>query len=266
MLACSKLGAYFTLFNYAYTTAEFVNALRATTPKVLLANLTTSKYDYTSVFEELRQQAPELERIILLQDTARPGKVDASGSDAFMTFEELLDRGAHANVRVSDLESKIVDTEILNLQFTSGSTGLPKVAALTHHGMLNSSRYIGLKMKIKPSDSIIVPVPLFHAFGLVIGKNPFIVSPYYFLTWNLGFCTALIYGASIVLPSEYFDTCATLDAIEKYQATGLFGVTTMFVDMLSHQRFESTRRSSLRYVFSVSHAEYPVLAERLIKL
>ncbi|OAA60212.1 AMP-dependent synthetase/ligase [Niveomyces insectorum RCEF 264] len=96
--------------------------------------------------------------------------------------------------------------------------------------MVNSARYIGLQMKIQSSDVINVPVPLFHAFGLVIGL-----------------CTAILYGASVVLPSEYFEASATLTAIERYQCTGLYGVTTMFVDMLCDSQFNATKRSSLRF-------------------
>ncbi|KAG0649431.1 Acyl-ligase sidI [Hyphodiscus hymeniophilus] len=128
------------------------------------------------------------------------------------------------------LEKTLSDTDILNLQFTSGSTGAPKAAALTHHGMMNCARYIGMNMDIRREDKVVIPVPLFHAFGFIIGL-----------------CTNLVQGAATVLPSEYFDAALTLRAVEKYHCTGLYGVTTMFIDQLSHPDFSRTQRSSLRF-------------------
>ncbi|CAK7199702.1 hypothetical protein SEUCBS139899_002385 [Sporothrix eucalyptigena] len=227
MLACSKLGAYFTLLNYAYTRAELLNALHAATPRVLFTSATTSRYDYRSVLAELRAGVvTRLRHIVLLNDDAFPLE------DGFVAYRDLMAQEASplSRIRVAELENDVSDTDILNLQFTSGSTGLPKTVALTQHGMVNSARYIALLMQLQPTDVINVPVPLFHAFGLVIG-----------------FCAAVMHGASIVLPSEYFDAGATLAAVERYGCTGLYGVTTMFVDILSDARFATTKRSSLRF-------------------
>ena len=177
MFACSKLGAYFTLFNYAYTPSELTNALEATTPKVLFATLTTCRFNYTSVLQKLGDLNIGLERIVLLDDlTVVESAVSSLTSlcsataGRFLRYNEDLLQGPPGEpVDIKALEKTVKDSDILNLQFTSGSTGLPKTAALTHHGMLNSSRYIGLQMQIKPTDKINIPVPLFHAFGLVIG-------------------------------------------------------------------------------------------------
>ena len=173
MFACSKLGALFTLFNYAYTTTELLNALKATTPKILFTTSTTSKFNYEPMFDDLQRQVPGLELIVLLQDASEPRETpecDNGDAAGLMGYEKLITRGAGSRVNLAQLAERIIDTDILNLQFTSGSTGLPKAAALTHHGMINSARYIGLKMEVKHSDIINIPVPLFHAFGLVIGK------------------------------------------------------------------------------------------------
>ncbi|KAF2654664.1 acetyl-CoA synthetase-like protein [Lophiostoma macrostomum CBS 122681] len=229
LFACSKLGAYFTLFNYAYSHSELANAMRATTPKVLLTTLTTSRYDYTSVLATLQGLVPELQDIILLDDISQgapTGQIESS----FMTYHDVISRGRWSPVKIATLENSVQNSHILNLQFTSGSTGLPKAAALTHHGMLNSAKYIGDQMRVGKKDRINVPVPLFHAFGLIMGV-----------------LNAAAHGATVVLPSEYFDASATLRAVERYQCTGLYGVTTMFVDMLSHPTFPSTSRKSLRF-------------------
>lgn len=172
MFACSKLGAYFTLFNYAYTPSEIVNALQATTPKVLLATLATCRFNYEPVLKKLEQSFPDLSKVILLDDIATPDETIFDGCNFFIRYNKLVERvGENDILSVRRMEKSVQDSSILNLQFTSGSTGPPKAAALTHHGMLNSARYIGMQMKVKPSDRINVPVPLFHAFGLVIGKT-----------------------------------------------------------------------------------------------
>jgi acyl-CoA synthetase (AMP-forming)/AMP-acid ligase II len=172
MFACSKLGAYFTLYNYAYTPSELVNALQATTPKVLLATLTTCRFNYEPVLKKLEQSFPDLSKVILLDDIATPDKTIFEGCNFFVRYNELMGTvGEEDILPIRKMEKLVQDSNILNLQFTSGSTGSPKTAALTHHGMLNSARYIGMQMRVKSSDRINVPVPLFHAFGLVIGKT-----------------------------------------------------------------------------------------------
>jgi long-chain acyl-CoA synthetase len=165
-----------------------------------------------------------------------------------MNYEDIIRERPHNDIDLDALESLVTDADILNLQFTSGSTGLPKTAALTHHGMLNSARYIGMKMKIKQGDVINIPVPLFHAFGLVIGMRLLdIYNGVQTTDTYTGLCAAMAYGASIVLPSELYDTEETLRSIALYRCTALYGVTTMFVDMLCHPTFDTTDRSSLRY-------------------
>jgi long-chain acyl-CoA synthetase len=109
-----------------------------------------------------------LEKIILLHDTSRLYPFE--GVSAFFgSFASLLEVGRRQSIDWNALEKTLSDTDILNLQFTSGSTGAPKAAALTHHGMINCARYIGMKMNIRKVDRVVIPVPLFHAFGLIIG-------------------------------------------------------------------------------------------------
>jgi acyl-CoA synthetase (AMP-forming)/AMP-acid ligase II len=113
--------------------------------------------------------------VVLLQDVDGiylPGQ----SSPFFESFDSLLETGRRQNINWKTLENRIQDTDILNLQFTSGSTGAPKAAALTHHGMLNCARYIGMKMDIRETDNVVIPVPLFHAFGLIIGIEPTVLK------------------------------------------------------------------------------------------
>ena len=90
----------------------------------------------------------------------------------FGRFDSLMDFGRRQSFDMHAFEKTLRDTDVLNLQFTSGSTGAPKAAALTHHGMVNCARYIGMKMDIRDTDKVVIPVPLFHAFGLIIGIHP----------------------------------------------------------------------------------------------
>jgi acyl-CoA synthetase (AMP-forming)/AMP-acid ligase II len=191
---------------------------------------------------------PHVEMVVLLNDIS--GLYPSEDSSLFFhNFKSLLELGRRQTIDWNALEKTFSDTDILNLQFTSGSTGTPKAAALTHHGMLNCARYIGMKMNIRMADKVAIPVPLFHAFGLIIG----IWTPIFFCRISLidfaaGLCANLVQGAATILPSEYFDAALTLNAVQKYQCTGLYGVTTMFIDQLSHPKFSQTDRSSLRYV------------------
>ena len=168
MFACSQLGAYFTLFNYAYSSTELVNALTATTPKILLTTLGTSRYDYSAVLASLRDAAIP-KKIIILNDLSNPS-VSKTVVHPFVRYEDVISRREWSSEDMLALENGVLPSDILNLQFTSGSTGLPKAAALTHHGMVNSARYIGDEMNVTEKDRINVPVPLFHAFGLIMGE------------------------------------------------------------------------------------------------
>jgi acyl-CoA synthetase (AMP-forming)/AMP-acid ligase II len=169
MFACSKLGAYFTLFNYAYSPSELINALAATTPSILLTTLKTSRYDYSAVLAGL-QHAAYPKSIIILDDVSETGALKAA-SHPFLDYADITSVDDRDSENVLPAESEVHPSDILNLQFTSGSTGLPKAAALTHHGMVNSARYVGDQMNVVEEDRINVPVPLFHAFGLIMGTS-----------------------------------------------------------------------------------------------
>jgi mevalonyl-CoA ligase len=128
------------------------------------------------MLEDARRSRPSLRQIILLdgvsdpKPTSLPSHSTSDGTGAYMRYSQLLNLNQDRAVHVPALETAVKPHDVLNLQFTSGSTGLPKAAALTHRGMLNSARYIGMQMGISESDRIAIPVPLFHAFGLIMGK------------------------------------------------------------------------------------------------
>lgn len=121
-----------------------------------------------SALQAVEKKVPSLERIIILDDISRQDR-DVVLPGSWLTYQALLDTATAINIDWASRESVECD-EILNLQFTSGSTGAPKAAALTHFGMMNSARYLSIQMKVGEQDIIAIPVPLFHAFGLIMGE------------------------------------------------------------------------------------------------
>jgi fatty-acyl-CoA synthase len=132
-------------------------------------------------------------------------------------------------MRLTELAPKLQFDNAINIQFTSGTTGAPKGATLTHHGILNNGFFIGEAMKLTPEDRLCIPVPLYHCFGMVLG--------------NLA-CTT--HGAAMVYPGEGFDPLTTLQTVAAERCTGLHGVPTMFIAQLEHPEFGTFDLSSLR--------------------
>jgi fatty-acyl-CoA synthase len=146
-----------------------------------------------------------------------------------LTFSELFGRGDADDPEVDRVAATLTPDEPINLQFTSGTTGFPKGATLTHRNLLNNGYFVGEAMRFTARDRLCVPVPLYHCFGMVMG--------------NL---TCLSHGATIVYPSEGFDALAVLQAIRAERCTALHGVPTMFIAELEHPRFTDFDLTSLR--------------------
>jgi fatty-acyl-CoA synthase len=145
-------------------------------------------------------------------------------------FHQILEMGAPAHrERLRDLAGQLQFDDPINIQFTSGTTGAPKGATLTHHNILNNGYFIGEAMKLTPQDKLCIPVPLYHCFGMVLG--------------NLA-CTT--HGTAMVYPGEGFDPLATLQTVAEERCTGLHGVPTMFIAQMEHPQFASFDLSSLR--------------------
>ena len=190
--------------------------------------------DYVGMINTL---APELRH-------ARPGHLDAAklpslriviqiGSDTVpgaIPFDNVYEMdGAAERARLTELAGILQFDEPINIQFTSGTTGLPKGATLTHHNILNNGYFLGQAMAYTEQDKVCIPVPLYHCFGMVIG--------------NLACIT---HGAAMVLPGEGFDPLATLQAVADEHCTSLYGVPTMFIAELDHPDFKKFDLSSLR--------------------
>ncbi len=163
---------------------------------------------------------PELRHVISI----------AGKHDGCLSFDWILERGKQVgNKRLESVSPEIQIDDAVNIQFTSGTTGLPKGATLSHHNLINNAFFVGEATGIEPGSRVCIPVPLYHCFGMVMG--------------NLGCVT---HAATMVYPSESFDSLSTLEAIEAERCNVLYGVPTMFIAQLNHPEFSRFDLSSLR--------------------
>ena len=159
--------------------------------------------------------------VIQIGDTPAPGMIPFDSVYAM--------GGASHRARLAELAGRLQFDEAINIQFTSGTTGLPKGATLTHHNILNNGYFLGEAMRYTEQDKVCIPVPLYHCFGMVIG--------------NLACIT---HGAAMVYPGEGFDPLATLQTVAEERCTSLYGVPTMFIAQLEHPEFRKFDLTSLR--------------------
>jgi fatty-acyl-CoA synthase len=214
-LATAKAGIVLVNINPAYRTSELEYALNQSGCRVLVAAGSFKASDYEAMVEEVRGNLPALERTIFLGTTGWDELLaEASGT----TDDELRSRA----------ESLQFDDPI-NIQYTSGTTGFPKGATLSHHNILNNGFFIGEFCRYTEADRVCIPVPFYHCFGMVLG--------------NLA-CTT--HGACIVLPDAAFEARSVLEAVEAERCTSLYGVPTMFIAELDHPDFGSFDYSTLR--------------------
>ena len=151
-------------------------------------------------------------------------------SSGMYNFDDIIQRGSGTNVKQLDQISQgLSPHDPINIQFTSGTTGAPKGATLTHHNILNNGHFVTEAIRLTEQDRLCLPVPLYHCFGMVMG--------------SLGCITK---GACMVFPSEGFDATTTLDVVHKYRCTGLYGVPAMFVAMLDAPNYAATDFTQLR--------------------
>jgi fatty-acyl-CoA synthase len=213
--ATAKVGAVLVNVNPAYRAAELEHALGQSGCRALVAADAFKGSDYVAMIEQVRPALPWLEHVVVL------------GSSA---WDELLEAGdAVPRSEVRDRMAEVDFDDPVNIQYTSGTTGLPKGATLSHHNILNNAYSVASTCRYSERDRVCIPVPFYHCFGMVMG--------------NLG-CTT--HGATIVVPGPAFDPLAVLETVAAERCTSLYGVPTMFIAQLEHPRFRDYDLSSLR--------------------
>jgi fatty-acyl-CoA synthase len=212
--ATAKVGAILVNVNPAYRTSEVEYALRQSGTSVLVVAPTFKTSDYVAMVAEVRPSLPALRDVIVLGDE----------------WDAFLARGSEVGAdRLQERQASLQFDDPINIQYTSGTTGFPKGAVLSHHNILNNGYNVTAIQRLGVGDRLCVPVPLYHCFGMVMG--------------NLG-CTTR--GATVVYPAEAFEPAAVLAAVAEERCVSLYGVPTMFIGMLDDPAFASYDLSSLR--------------------
>lgn len=212
--ACARVGAICVTLNNTYTATEMEYALKHTKCRILFTTPTISRFDNGPLLDRLHEEdldeaLPDLKTVCLIR-----------GSNGFIGYEEFIQQAESIPEHILDIFDGIISPyDVANLQFTSGSTGNPKAAMLTHHNLVNNSRFIGSRMSLSPFDTLCCPPPLFHCFGL-----------------TLGLLATLSHGAKIVFPAESFDAVATAHAISAERCTALHGVPAMMESIISVEK------------------------------
>ena len=229
----AKAGIILVNINPAYRVAELEFALNMVGARALITATRFKTSDYIGLLTELAPELPTCEPGML-----RAARVPAlewviqigGSSPGTLPFDNVAARATEASRgELARLRPLLQFDDPINIQFTSGTTGTPKGASLTHHNILNNGYFIGRAMRLTEADRLCIPVPLYHCFGMVLG--------------NLA-CTT--HGAAMVYPGEGFDPIAVLETVAAERCTGLHGVPTMFIAELEHPEFDRFDLSSLR--------------------
>ncbi|MCR6484264.1 AMP-binding protein [Amycolatopsis sp. OK19-0408] len=213
--ATAKIGAILVNINPAYRSHELEYVLNQAGIRLLVASDAFKTSDYPAMVEEVREKCAALEHVVIL-----------GGDD----WQGLMDAGWQGDpAQLTHLQAGLSADDPINIQYTSGTTGFPKGATLSHHNILNNGYFVGELCNYTEHDKVCIPVPFYHCFGMVMG--------------NLA-CTT--HGSCMVIPAPAFDPRATLEAVAAEQCTSLYGVPTMFIAELNHPDFASFDLSSLR--------------------
>jgi fatty-acyl-CoA synthase len=213
--ATAMIGAILVNINPAYRQSELEYVLEQSGARILVSADFFKGTDYRSMVHQAAERVPTLTDVIFIGD--------ASWRD----FESGGFDGSEQDVR--RIESTLSFDDPINIQYTSGTTGFPKGATLSHHNILNNAYWVAELLRYTESDRVCLPVPFYHCFGMVMG--------------NLGTTT---HGGTIVIPAPLFDAAATLSCVERERCTSLYGVPTMFIAELATEGFSRYDLSSLR--------------------
>jgi len=233
-LATARIGAVLVNVNPAYRTHELEYVMKESRARALILIDAFKSSNYVDMFNEICPEAADSEpghieswRFPHLRSVIFIGREQHHGMFTRRSFAELGDE--FDEIGLDRAEEDLDVDDVINIQYTSGTTGFPKGVLLTHNNILNNAYSVGEVLRLKPEDRVCVPVPFYHCFGMVIS--------------NLG---AMTHGATIVIPSGAFEPAATLKAVQDERCTVLHGVPTMFIAQLEEPGFEKYDLSSLR--------------------
>lgn len=212
--ATARMGAILVNINPAYKTAELEYVLNQSEIKVLILARAFRTSDYVGMVEQVRDNCPHLQQTLVLEDNW----VELLAEAENILPDALVER-----------EKSLQFDDPINIQYTSGTTGFPKGATLSHHNILNNGFFIGETLRYSSIDRVCIPVPFYHCFGMVLG--------------NLA-CTT--HGAAMIIPGEAFDPVAVMETVTAEKCTSLYGVPTMFIAELDHPRIDEFDFSTLR--------------------
>jgi fatty-acyl-CoA synthase len=214
--ATARLGLVLVNINPAYRLAELEYALRVSGCRAVVSAQEMKTSKYLEMLQRVRPQTPGLEWIIRMGEGSTPN---------MLNYADVLAKGRAGSIREEPLDCH----DPINIQFTSGTTGSPKGATLTHHNVVNNARFIAQALNFSEADRLCIPVPLYHCFGMVLAVLACVST-----------------GATMVFPGEMFDPAAVLAAVSEERCTALHGVPTMFIAELAHPDFKTFDLSSLR--------------------
>ena len=214
--ATARQGLILVNINPAYRLTELSYALQVSGCRAVVAAERLKTSMYLEMLQKVRPGLPALEFIV---------RLGGERTDGMLNYDQVLERGRAEPVPFAGCLAH----EPINIQFTSGTTGNPKGATLSHHNVVNNGRFIAMAMDFSEADSLCIPVPLYHCFGMV-----------------LAVLASVSTGAAMVFPGEAFDPAAALAAVAEERCTALHGVPTMFIAELAHPRFAEFDLTSLR--------------------